>query len=164
MDARAVPPKNVHVNCRRSESIGLTLGRKIGRLDPTTQPTTSDKFDKGEWDALHRQLTVVDSYSAAVDLEELQRGRVDVVIQALGAEEMLLCVPPERDDGLPPPGLQVWKHVFEGVDLVERVSQIIDEHLRFVQAYDDYIGLALREEDVRRLVSQGKVACGATGA
>ena len=158
MDARDVPPKNVHVNCRRSESIGLTLGRKIGRLDPTTQPTTSDKFDKGAWDALHRQLTVVDSYSAAIDLEELQRGRVDVVIQALGAEEMLLCMPPEYDDGLPPPGLQVWKHVFEGADLVERVSQIIDEHLRFVRAYDDYIGLALSEEDVRRLVSQGKVA------
>jgi membrane dipeptidase len=158
MNWRDVPKKNVHVSSRLSESIGLTLGQKIGRIDATTQPTTSDKFDKGEWDALHRRLVVVDSYSAAVDLDELQRGRVNVVIQTLGAEEMLLCVAPEDDEGLPPPGLKIWKHVFEGADLIERVSQVIDEHLRFVQAYEDYIGLALSEDDVRRLVSEGKAA------
>ena len=158
MNLRDVPRKNVHIGCGQSEAIGLTLGRKIGLLDPTTQPTTGDEFDKGAWDALHQRLTVVDSYSAAVDLEELQRGRVDVVLQALGAEEMLLCAPLGSDDGLPPPGLKVWQHVFAGADLVERVTQLIDEHLRFVQAYQDYIGLALSEKDVRRLVGQGKIA------
>ncbi len=158
MKRRELPEKNVHVSSRKSASIGLELGRKIGLLDATTQPTTSAQFDKGKWDALHRRLVVVDSYSAAVDLDELQRGRVNVVIQALGAEEMLLCVAPEDERGLPPPGLEVWKHVFEGADLVERVLQVIEEHLRFVRAYEDYIGLALSESDVRRLVGEGKIA------
>ena len=158
MNLRDVPERNPHVSSRQSESIGLTLGRKIGLLDATTQPTSSDRFDKGKWDALRRRLVVVDSYSAAVDIDALQRGHVNVVIQALGAEEMLVCVPPEDEQGLPPPGLKIWKHVFEGADLVERVSQVIDEHLRFVQAYEDYIGLARSEDDVRRLVDQGKIA------
>ena len=149
MNLRDIPEKNVHVSSRRSASIGLKVGRKIGLIDATTQPTTSDKFDQLEWDALHRRLVVVDSYSAAVDLDELQRGRVNVVIQALGAEEMLVCLPLEDEQGLPPPGLKIWKHVFAGADLVERVSQVIDEHLRFVQAYADYIGLARSEDDVR---------------
>ena len=158
MNRRDAPAVNAHVSSRKSEPIGLTLGRKIGLLDATTQPTSSDKFDKGQWDALHRRLTVVDSYSAAVDLDELQRGRVNVVIQALGAEEVLVCIPTEDEYGLPPRGLKIWQHVFEGAELVERVSQVIDEHLRFVEAYQDHIGLARSEADVRRLVSEGKAA------
>ena len=158
MNRRDAPAINIHVSSRKSESIGWSLGRKIGLLDATTQPTSSDKFDSGDWDALHRRLTVVDSYSAAVDLDELRRGRVNVVIQALGAEELLVCVPEEDENGLPPPGLKIWKHAFEGAQLVERVGQVIDEHLRFVEAYEDYIGLALNEADVRRLVGQGKAA------
>lgn len=158
MNLRDVPRKNVHVSSKLSESVGLSLGRKIGLIDATTQPTSSDKFDKGKWDALHLQLAVVDSYSAAVDLDEFQRGRVNVVIQALGAEEMLVCIAPEDEQGLPPPGLKIWKHVFEGADLVERVLQVIDEHLRFVEAYEDYIGLARSEGEVRRLLSDGKAA------
>jgi membrane dipeptidase len=69
-----------------------------------------------------------------------------------------VCIPPEDEQGLPPPGLKIWKHVFEGADLVERVLQVIDEHLRFVEAYEDYIGLARSEGDVRRLLNQGKAA------
>lgn len=158
MNRREAPAINVHVSSKKSEAIGLSLGRKIGLLDATTQPTSSEKFDKGTWDALHRQLTVVDSYSAAVDIDELQRGRVNVVIQALGAEELLVSIPTEDDDGLPPPGVKIWKHAFEGAELVERVCQVIDEHLRFVEAYEDHIGLALSEADVRRLVGDGKAA------
>jgi len=93
-----------------------------------------------------------------VDIDELQRGRVNVVIQALGAEEMMVCVPPEDENGLPPPGLKIWQHVFEGDELFERVMQVIDEHLRFAEAYGDYIGLACSEGDVRCLVGEGKIA------
>ena len=66
MKRRQAPAINVHVNSSESEAISLSLGRKIGLLDATTQPASSDKFDRGEWDALHRRLTVVDSSSAAV--------------------------------------------------------------------------------------------------
>ena len=158
MKRRQAPAINVHVNNSKSEAIGLSLGRKIGLLDATTQPASSDKFDRGEWDALHRRLTVVDSYSAAVDIDELQRGRVNVVIQALGAEELFVSIPTADEDGLPPRGVKIWKHAFGGAELVERVSQVIDEHLRFAAAYEDYIGLATSEADVRRLVGEGKIA------
>ncbi len=158
MNRREAPAINPHVSSRKSEAIGLSLGRKIGLLDATTQPTASQKFDKGKWDALHRQLTVVDSYSAAVDIDELQRGGVNVVIQAMGAEELFVSVPTADENGLPPRGVKIWKHAFEGAELVERVCQVIDEHLRFVTAYEDHIGLALSEADVRRLVGDGKAA------
>lgn len=158
MKRRRAPSINVHVSNRESEAIGLSLGRKIGLLDATTQPTSSGKFDKGKWDVLHRQLTVVDSYSAAVDIDALQRGRVNVLIQALGAEELFVRIPTADEDGLPPRGVKFWKHAFEGAELVERVGQVIDEHLRFATAYEDYIGLATSAADVRRLVGEGKIA------
>ena len=122
MKRRRAPSINVHVSNRESEAIGLSLGRKIGLLDATTQPTSSGKFDKGKWDVLHRQLTVVDSYSAAVDIDALQRGRVNVLIQALGAEELFVRIPTADEDGLPPRGVKFWKHAFEGAELVERVG------------------------------------------
>ena len=95
---------------------------------------------------------------SAVDIDELQRGRVNVVIQALGAEALFVSIPTAAEAGLPPRGVKIWKHAFGGAELVERVSQVIDEHLRFAAAYEDYIGLATSEADVRRLVGEGKIA------
>ena len=78
-----------HVSSRETERLGLGLGRKIGLLDPTTKPVTDDRYARGEWDELHAQMTVVDAYSAAVDLEQLLQGGIDVVIQALGPRSCL---------------------------------------------------------------------------
>ena len=147
-----------HVTSRETSRLGLDLGRKIGLLDPSTKPTASDIYDTGKWDKLHHEFVVVDSYAAAVDLDALQRGRVDVVIQALQAEEILAQIPPQPPSELPPNGLKIWEHVFEGADLVERVLQVIDEHLQFLEAYNEYIELALTKSDVQRIAQSGKIA------
>ena len=148
----------IHVNAKKTAHLGLDLGRKIGVLDPTIKSTTAHTYDTGKCDELHRKLVVVDSYSAAVDLDALQRGRVDVVVQALQAEERFVQIPPQSVLDSPPKGLTIWEHVFKGSALVERVTQLIDEHLQFIEAYDDYIELALTEGDVRRIVASGKIA------
>jgi membrane dipeptidase len=150
--------EQTYVVAKETSRLGLELGRKIGLLDPSTKPTTKDTYDTGKWDKLHRELVVVDSYSAAIDLKALQRGRVDVVVQALQAEELFVQIPPQQPSEPPPEGLKIWEHVFKEADLVERVSQVIDEHLRFIEAYNEYIELALTEADVQRIVQTGKIA------
>ena len=147
-----------HVSSRETERLGLGLGRKIGLLDPTTKPVTDDRYARGEWDELHAQMTVVDAYSAAVDLEQLLQGGIDVVIQALGAEELFVRIPTHASSGPPPTGVRTWKHVFEGPDLVERIRINIEEHLAFVKAYEDHIGLARSEQDVKDIVKSGRIA------
>ena len=147
-----------YVSTKKTDPLGYDLGRKIGLLDPTTKPTTTDTYDTRKWDQLHREVVVVDAYSAAVDLNALQRGHVDVVVQALQAEELLVQVPPQPASEPPPSGLKIWEPVFEGEALVERISQLVDEHLRFIEAHNEYIELALTETDVRRIVARGKIA------
>ena len=115
-----------YVSSRETERLGLGLGRKIGLLDPTTKPVTERTYATGRWDGLHRQITVVDSYCAAVDLEHLRLGGIDVVIQVLGAEELYARIP-THDPSVPPPrGVKAWKHVFEGPELVEQVLMLIE--------------------------------------
>ena len=147
-----------YINTNETDRLGLELGRKIGLLDPTTKPTTRNIYDSDEWDALHREFVVVDAYSAAIDLQALQRGGVDVVIQAIQAEELLVQTPPQPASEPPPRGLKIWTPVFEGPALVERISQLVDEHLRFIEAHNEYIELALTESDIRRIVRRGKIA------
>ncbi len=147
-----------YVDARKTSRLGLGLGREIGLLDPSRKPTASDKFDTGKWDKLHRELTVVDAYSAAVDLEDLRRGGVDVVIQAVGAEEMYARKEPAEAWEPPVPGEKSWTHVFTGPEIVERIEIGIDEHKRFAEAYRDYIEVALSQVDAQRIVQSGKIA------
>ena len=86
-----------YVESRETERLGLPIGQKIGRLDTSTHWVLDDRFDHGPYDQFHRQLTVVDAYSAVVDLEENIRGRIDVVIQAFGVEEQYVAETPEFD-------------------------------------------------------------------
>ncbi len=147
-----------YVSSRETDRLGLGLGRKIGLLDPTNKSVTDDTYATGKWDSLHRQTTVVDAYSAAVDLEYLLQGGINVVIQALGAEELFVRIPTHDPSEPPPRGVQTWKHVFGGPDLVERIRINIEEHLAFVKAYEDHIGLARSEQDVRDIVKSGRIA------
>jgi len=71
-----------YIESRETERLGLPIGQKIGRLDASTHCVLDDRFDHGPYDQFHRQLTVVDAYSAVVDLEENIRGRIDVVISS----------------------------------------------------------------------------------
>ena len=138
--------------------MGLRPGYRVGHLDGTTNYVTDDRFDRGPYDRLQRELTVVDAYSALVDIEELQRGRIDVVIQALGPEELFVQEEPQDPSDEPPRGVQSWRPVFDGDELVERIKIGIDEHLRFAKAHEDYIEVALTEPDVRRIVADGRIA------
>ncbi len=147
-----------YVSARETSRLGLGLGRKIGLLDPTVKWVASDAYDTGKWDKLHRELVVVDAYSAAVDLKELQRGCVDVIVQAFGAEELFVQEAPLDPSEPPPRGKKSWKHVFDGPEVVERIEIAIDEHVRFAKAYGDYIEVALTEEDIRRIVRSGRIA------
>ena len=72
------------VDGRKLDKLGLSPGYRVGHLDGTANYVTDHRFDREPYDRLHRELTVVDAYSALVDIEELQRARVNVVIQALG--------------------------------------------------------------------------------
>ena len=147
-----------YVCTTETDRLGLALGRKIGLLDPTTKPTTKDTYHTRIWDELHREFVVVDSYSAAVDLEALLRGGVDVVVQAFQAEELLVQTPPQLASGPPPKGLQMWEPVFEGEALVERISQLVEEHLQFIDAHNEFIELARTESEIRKIVRCGKIA------
>ena len=158
-------PKNRHpnlagefVSARELGKLGLRPGYRVGHLDGTAKYVTDDRFDRRPYDLLHRELTVVDAYSALVDIEELRRGRVDVVIQALGPEELFVQEEPQEPSDEPPRGVRSWQPVFEGEELVERIKMGIDEHVRFAKAHEDHIEIALTESDVRRIVADGKIA------
>ena len=145
-------------SARQLGELGLRPGYRVGRLDGTANYVTDDRFDRGPYDRLHRESTVVDAYSALVDVEELQRGRVDVVIQALGPEELFIQEEMQDPSDEPPRGVRSWRPVFDGDELVERVKIGIDEHLRFAKAHEDHIEVALTEPDVSRVVADGRIA------
>ena len=144
---------------RDTQRLGLSLGHRIGQLDSTSEYVTDDRFDRNPHDALHRQLTVVDSYSAIVDLEQNLRGRINVIIEAFGVEEQYIAETPELDPlAEPARGVKSWKPYFEGQDMVERIRMNLDEHKRFAAAYDDHIEIAYTGVEVSRIVAEGKIA------
>lgn len=148
-----------HVDSRETAKLGLPLGRKIGRLDTSTNYVLDDRFDHGPHDQLHRRLTVVDAYSAAVDLEEVLRGGIDVVIQAFGVEERYVAEAPRLDPlAEPPRGARQWEPFFEGEALVERVLMNLDEHRQFSEACADHVEIAGSGEEISRIVAGGRVA------
>ncbi len=148
-----------HVDSREASRLGLPLGRKVGRLDTTTNFVLDDRFDHGPYDELHRRLTVVDAYSAAVDLEEILRGGIDVVIQAFGVEERYVAEAPFLDPlAEPVRGARHWEPFFEGEALVERVLMNLDEHRQFAEACAEHVEVACSGEDVFRIVADGRVA------
>ena len=146
------------VGSRDLEKLGLRPGYRVGHLDGTANYVTDDRFERGPYDRLHREMTVVDAYSALVDIEELQRGGINVVIQALGPEELFVQEEMQDPAEEPPRGVRSWQPVFEGDELVERIKIGIDEHLRFAKAHEEHIEAALTETDVRRIVSEGRIA------
>ena len=142
-----------------TQRLGLSLGHRVGHLDSTSAYVTDDRFDHGVYDALHRQLTVVDSYSAIVDLEENLRGRIDVIIEAFGVEEQYIAETAELDLLVEPaPGVKSWKPYFEGDNLVERISMNIADHNRFAAAHGDRIEIAPSGAEIDRIVGEGKIA------
>ena len=148
-----------YVASSETERLGLSIGHKLGRLDATTGYVLDGRFDHGPCVELHRQLTVVDAYSAAVDLEENIRGGIDMVIQAFGVEEQYVCRTPEFDPLVEPvPGSRQWKPFFEGEELVERVVMNLDLHLQFAEAYADHVEVASSGDDVSGIVAAGRVA------
>ena len=140
------------------QRLGLRPGYRVGYLDGTTNYVTDTRFDRSPYDVLHREFTVVDAYSALVDIEELQRGRINVVIQALGPEELFIQEEMQDPSAEPPRGVRSWRPVFEGEELVERIKIGIDEHLRFAKAHEEYIEVVYTESDVRRVVADGRIA------
>lgn len=148
-----------YVESRETERLGLPIGQKIGRLDASTHWVLDDRFDHGPYDQLHRQLTVVDAYSAVVDLEENIRGRIDVVIQAFGVEEQYVAETPESDPlAEPTRGSRQWKPFFAGEELIERVVMNLEEHKQFAAAYGDYVEVAYSGDDIARIVADGRIA------
>ena len=146
------------VDSRDLGKLGINPGYRVGHLDGTTNYVIDDRFDRGPYDRLHREMTVVDAYSALVDIEELLRGSIDVVIQALGPEELFVQEELQYPTDEPPHGVRSWQPVFEGDELVERIKIGIDEHMRFAKAHGEHIEVALAETDARRIVSDGKIA------
>ena len=148
-----------YVESRETERLGLPIGQKIGRLDASTHWVLDDRFDHGPYDQLHRQLTVVDAYSAVVDLEENIRGCIDVVIQAFGVEEQYIAATPEFDPLTEPTrGSRQWKPFFAGEELIERVVMNLEEHKQFAAAYGDYVEIARSGDDISRIVADGRIA------
>ena len=140
------------------QRLGLRPGYRVGHLDGTTKYVTDVRFDGTTYDVLHREFTVVDAYSALVDIDELQRGRVNVIIQALGPEELFIQEEMQDPSDEPPRGVRSWRPVFEGDELVERIKIGIDEHLRFAKAHEEYIEVVYTETDVRKVVADGRIA------
>jgi len=146
------------VDGRELDQLGLSPGYRVGHLDGTTNYVTDFRFDRGPYDRLHRELIVVDAYSALVDIEELLRGRVNVVIQALGPEELFIQEEMQDPSDEPPRGVKSWLPIFEREELVERIKIGIDEHLSFAKAHQEYIEVVYTEADVRRVVADGRIA------
>ena len=148
-----------YVDSEKTEDLGLPIGHTIGKLDSTCSYVLDDRFDHGPYDKLHRDFTVVDSYSANVDLEENIRGRIDVLITAFGVEEQYVAEVPEFDAlAEPPHGRRYWKPYFEGDQLVERIMMNIGEHKQFATAYGKYVEVAYSGADLSRIVAEGKIA------
>ena len=148
-----------YVESSETERLGLPIGQEIGRLDTSTHWVLDDRFDHGPYDQLHRQLTVVDAYSAVVDLAENIRGRIDVVIQAFGVEEQYVAETPELDSPTEPTrGSRQWKPFFAGEELIERVMMNLEEHKQFAAAYGDYVEIARSGDDIARIVADGRIA------
>ena len=145
-------------NALELDRLGLRPGYRVGHLDGTTNYVTDDRFDRAPYDRLHRELTVVDAYSALVDIEELLRGGVNVVIQAIGPEELFIQEELQDPSDEPPRGIRSWSPVFTGDELVERIRIGIDEHVRFAKAHDTYIEVALTGPDLRRIVADRRIA------
>lgn len=146
--------KTRYLHWRIASLLGLDLGTTIGRLDPTTRPVVESVYQPKEGDELHRRFTVVDAYSAAVDLLDLKRGGVNVVFQAISAEELFYPDP----SAAPAQYQGIWKDLFQGPEIVERVKQGIDEHLLFARRYSRYIEVAQSAAEVRRAVERGRIA------
>ena len=144
-----------YVESSETERLGLPIGQEIGRLDTSTHWVLDDRFDHGPYDQLHRQLTVVDAYSAVVDLAENIRGRIDVVIQAFGVEEQYVVETPLTE---PTRGSRQWKPFFAGEELIERVMMNLEEHKQFAAAYGDYVEIAYSGDDIARIVADGRIA------
>ena len=148
-----------YASSRDTEQLGLPIGQKIGRLDSTSSYVLDDRFDLGRYDKLHRELTVADGYSATIDLEESIRGRIDVVIEALGIEEQYVCETlDDNPTAEPPRGVRYWKPYFDGDELVERIAININEHKQFAEAYQDYVEIPYSGKDISRIVADGKIA------
>ena len=142
-----------------TERLGLPIGHKIGRLDSTSSYVLDDRFDNGPYDRLHRDFTVADGYSATVDLEESIRGRIDVVIEALGIEEQYVREAADDDPMAEPPhGARYWKPYFDGDELAERIAININEHKQFAEAYKDYVEIPYSGDDISRIVGEKKIA------
>ena len=158
--------KTTHFNIAKTyaeavttSSLGIEIGQKIGLIDATANYVTDGRFDIGKFSKLHRQLTVVDGYSATVDIEELMRGGINVVVQAFGPEEEYVRSEPDSDPSIEPPrGLRSWRPYFEGAELVERIEIAIAEHQSFAKAYEDFIEIAENGNDIARIVASGKIA------
>ncbi len=148
-----------YASSRDTERLGLPIGHKIGRLDSTSSYVLDDRFDNGPYDKLHRELTVADGYSATVDLEEILRGRIDVVIEAMGIEEQYVRETAD-DDAMaePPRGARYWKPYFEGEELVERITININEHKQFADSCRDYVEIPYSGADLSRIVAEKKIA------
>ena len=148
-----------YVKSATASSLGIEIGQKIGLIDATSNYVTDARFDIGSFSKLHRQLTVVDGYSATVDIEELMRGGINVVVQAFGPEEEYVRSELDSDPSIEPPrGLSSWRPYFEGAELVERIEIAIAEHHAFAKAYEDFIEIAENGKDIVRIVASGKIA------
>lgn len=97
---------------------------------------------------------VVDAYSACVELDALQAGGIDVVVQALTAEELLVSIPSAN----PVPGEDVWEHVFEGSNAVKRLLQDLDQQTAFIEQNQNRIERAKDARDILRVTASGRIA------
>ena len=120
--------------------------------------TTDNAEDNRQSVLLNGNSVVVDAYSACVNLTDLERGNISVVIQAVTSEELLVRIPPNADSVAPPPGVDIWENVFTGNNVVKRVLQSINQQLEEIETSKDHIALALTVEDAMRIVQDGRIA------
>ena len=52
------------ITAHELDKLSLRPGYRVGHLDGTTNYVTDFRFDRGPYDRLHRELTVVDAYSS----------------------------------------------------------------------------------------------------
>ena len=125
---------------------------------PLREPTDAAIAASERMERQQRAMTVVDAYSACVNLDDLEQGGVDVVIQAVESEEILARIPDYPSDAPPPPGANYWENIFQGDDVVKRVRQTIDRELEIVHDHPDRIALALTCGDIERIVASERIA------
>ena len=133
-----------HIDSREAARLGLPLGRKIGRLDTTTNYVLDDRFDHGPHD---ERCTGASPWSTPIPRPSTWRrscaGGIDVVIQAFGVEERYVAEAPLLDPlDEPARGARQWQPFFEGEELVERVLMNLDEHRQFAEACADHLEVA----------------------